>query len=40
VRCLDFIGERGQAIEQAKLLANKRPQSKSAQKLLESVKHD
>lgn len=40
VRCLDFVGEHGQAVEQARLLVNKRPQSKSAQKLLESVNHD
>jgi O-antigen ligase len=40
VRCLDFVGEHGQAVEQARLLVNKRPQSKSAQKLLESVSHD
>jgi hypothetical protein len=40
VRCLDFVGEHDQAIEQAKLLVNKRPQSKSAQRLLESVSHD
>jgi len=40
VRCLDFVGEHDQAIEQAKLLVNKRPQSKSAQKLLASVSHD
>jgi O-antigen ligase len=40
VRCLDFVGEHDQAIEQARLLVNKRPQSKSAQKLLDSVSHD
>ena len=40
VRCLDFIGERAKAIEQAKVLVHKRPQSKIAQKLLESVSHD
>ena len=40
VRCLDFVGERDKAIEQAKLLVHKRPQSKSAQKILESVSHD
>lgn len=37
VRCLDFVGEHNQAIEQAKLLVNKRPQFKAAQKLFESV---
>jgi len=37
IRCLDFVGEHGLAIEQAKLLVHKRPQSKVAQKLLESV---
>jgi O-antigen ligase len=40
VRCLDFVGEHNQAIEQAKLMVNKWPQSKSAQKLLDSVSHD
>ncbi|MGZ8182893.1 MAG: O-antigen ligase family protein [Methylobacter sp.] len=40
VRCLDFVGERDQAIEQAKRLAQRRPQSKSAQKILESLLHD
>lgn len=40
VRCLDFVGEHAEAVEQAKLQAHKRPQSKSAQKLLESVSHD
>ncbi|HEY8158296.1 MAG TPA: O-antigen ligase family protein [Methylobacter sp.] len=40
VRCLDFAGEHDQAIEQARLLMNKRPQSKLMQKLLESVTHD
>ncbi|MGZ5056093.1 MAG: O-antigen ligase family protein [Methylobacter sp.] len=40
VRCLDFVGEHDQAVEQARLLVNKRPQSKIAQKLLESVTHD
>ncbi len=40
VRCLDFVGERAKAIEQAQLLVHKRPQSKVAQKLLESVSHD
>jgi O-antigen ligase len=40
VRCLDFVGEHDQAVEQARLLVKKRPQSKSAQKLLESVSHD
>jgi hypothetical protein len=40
VRCLDFVGEHGQAVEQARLLVKKRPQSKSAQKLLDSVSHD
>jgi O-antigen ligase len=40
VQCLDFIGERAQAIEQAKMLVHRWPQSKSAQSLLESVSHD
>ncbi|MDD4904694.1 MAG: O-antigen ligase family protein [Methylobacter tundripaludum] len=40
VRCLDFVGEHAKAIEQAKLLMHKRPQSKSVQKLLELVSHD
>jgi hypothetical protein len=40
VRCLAFAGERELAVEQAKVLAHRRPQSKSAQKLLESVSHD
>lgn len=40
VRCLDFVGERAKAIEQAQLLVHKRPQSKTAQKLLESVSHE
>lgn len=37
VRCLDFVGEHAQAVEQAKILLRMRPQSKAAQKLLESV---
>lgn len=40
VHCLDFIGERAQAIEQAKMLVHRWPQSKSAENLLESVSHD
>jgi O-antigen ligase len=40
VRCLDFAGEHAKAIEQAKVLAHRWPQSKSAQKLLESVSHE
>lgn len=40
VRCLDFVGERAKTIEQAQLLVHKRPQSKTAQNLLESVSHD
>ena len=40
VRCLDFVGEHAKAVEQAKLLADRRPQSKAAQKLFESVSHD
>jgi len=40
VRCLDFVGEQDQAVEQARLLVKKWPQSKSAQKLLDSVSHD
>jgi len=40
VRCLDFVGERAKAIEQAKVLVHKRPQSKAAQKLFESVSYE
>jgi O-antigen ligase len=40
VRCLDFVGEHDQAVEQAKLLVKKQPQSKAAQRLLASVSHD
>jgi len=40
VRCLDFVGERAKAIEQAKVLMHRWPQSKIAQQLLESVSHD
>lgn len=40
VRCLDFVGERAKAVEQAQLLVQKRPESKTAQKLLESVSHE
>lgn len=40
VRCLDFAGEHKLAIEQAKILADRRPNSKTVQKLLESVSHD
>jgi O-antigen ligase len=40
IRCLDFVGERSKAIEQAKVLVHRRPQSKSAQRLLESVSHE
>jgi len=40
VRCLDFVGERAKAIEQAQLLVHTRPQSKIAQQLLESVSHE
>jgi len=40
VRCLDFVGEHGKAIEQAKILKDRRPQSKPVQKLLESVSHE
>ncbi|MGZ8174111.1 MULTISPECIES: O-antigen ligase family protein [Methylobacter] len=39
-RCLDFVGEHAKAIEQATLLVHRRPQSKIAQQLLESVSHD
>ncbi|EGW20092.1 O-antigen ligase family protein [Methylobacter tundripaludum] len=40
VRCLDFVGEHAKAIEQAKVLALKRPQFKAAQRLFESVSHE
>jgi O-antigen ligase len=40
VRCLDFVGEHAKAIEQARLLVKKRPQSKPIQKLFESVSHE
>jgi O-antigen ligase len=40
VHSLDFVGERAKAIEQAKQLVHRRPQSKSAQRLLESVSHE
>ncbi|MCK9396328.1 MAG: O-antigen ligase family protein [Methylobacter sp.] len=40
VRCLDFVGERAKAIEQAKILMARRPQSKPVQKLFESVSHE
>lgn len=40
VRSLDFVGEHAQAIEQAKLLVHRWSQSKSAQRLLESVSHE
>lgn len=40
VRCLVFVGERVKAIEQAKLMVRRWPQSQSAQKLFESVSHD
>lgn len=40
VRCLDFVGEHVKALEQAKELADKRPQSKAVQKLFESVSHE
>jgi len=40
VRCLDFVGEHAKAIEQAKMLALKRPQFKAAQRLFESVSHE
>ncbi len=40
VRSLDFVGEHAKAIEQAKLLVHRWPQSKSAQRLLESVSHE
>ncbi|MCF7965303.1 MAG: O-antigen ligase family protein [Methylobacter tundripaludum] len=40
VHCLDFVGEHAKAIEQAKILMGKRPQSKPVQKLFESVSHE
>jgi len=40
VRSLDFVGEHGKAIEQAKILKDRWPQSKPVQKLLESVSHE
>jgi O-antigen ligase len=40
VRCLDFTGKRAEAAEQAKILVYKRPQSKTVQKLFESVSHE
>jgi len=40
VHCLDFIGERTQAIEQANMLVHRWPQSKTGQSLFESVSHD
>jgi hypothetical protein len=40
MRCLDFVVERDKAVEQVGMLVKKRPQSKSAQKLLDSVSHD
>lgn len=40
VRCLDFVGEHAEAVEQARLLVHRRPYFKAAQKLLESVAHD
>jgi O-antigen ligase len=40
VRCLEFIGEHALAIEQANALKNSRPQSQTAQKLLESIVHE
>lgn len=40
VRCLAFVGERAQAVEQAKILMHRWPQFKSGQSLLESVSHD
>ncbi|MGZ4956629.1 MAG: O-antigen ligase family protein [Methylobacter sp.] len=40
VHCLAFIGERAQAIEQAKALMHRWPQFKAGQSLLESVSHD
>lgn len=40
VHCLDFVGEHAKAIEQAKILVDRRPKSKSAQKLFESVSHE
>ncbi|MGZ5052773.1 MAG: O-antigen ligase family protein [Methylobacter sp.] len=40
VHCLDFIGEHAKAVEQAKLLTHRRPQSKAARSLLESLSHD
>jgi len=40
VRCLDFVGEHDQAVEQTRLLVKKRPQSKAAHRLLASVSHD
>lgn len=39
-RSLDFVGEHAKAIEQAKWLVHRWPQSKSAQGLLESVSHE
>lgn len=40
VQCLDFVGEHAKAIEQAKILMDKRSQSKPVQELLESVSHE
>lgn len=40
VHCLDFVGAHAKAIEQAKILMDRRPKSKSAQKLFESVSHE
>jgi O-antigen ligase len=40
VRSLDFVGEHVKAIEQAKALVHRWPQSKSVQKLFESVSHE
>jgi hypothetical protein len=40
VRCLDFAGEHNLAVEQATLLADRRPQSKAVQKLLAAVSDD
>ena len=40
VHCLNFIGDHQQAIKQAKIFADERPQSKALQKLWESLVHD
>jgi O-antigen ligase len=40
VRCLAFVGDHARALEQAGMLMEKRPQSKSVQYLFDSVSHD